>query len=283
MLMETVATAPHSAPPRNAFYFAAGIPFLALAKAKHVLKGYSTPKPFALSETERCIDYDMRVAGDLLGHLRAYGGSVEGMNVLELGPGSDLGVGLYLMSAGAASYTAFDRNELAADVPEAFYERFRERLGVPIDMSRVRYIARKDFDVAAALPPDSIDLVISNAAFEHFDDVATTVRQLAKVVRRGGKVITIIDLQTHSRWIRDKDPNNIYRYPRWFYRLFYAPGQPNRMRPADYRRAFEGAGWRNVVVKTSTRFDSRGRSVHKDFRDCEWLDSRSIVLCAIRA
>jgi SAM-dependent methyltransferase len=275
-------TAPSAAPPRNGVYFLAGIAFLALAKAKHVLRGYSTPKPFALAETDRCIDYDVKIGNNLLGHLRAYGGSIDNAHVLELGPGSDLGLGLYLLSKGAASYTAFDRNELAMNVPAEFYARFGERLGIPLQMDRLRYVARKDFDVAAALPPRSIDVVISNAAFEHFDDVGQTVRQLSEVVKPGGKIAAVIDLQTHSRWIREKDPNNIYRYPRWFYRLFYSPGQPNRVRPAEYRRFFEQAGWCNVNVRASTRFDSRGRSVHKSFRSCELLDACSIVLCATR-
>jgi SAM-dependent methyltransferase len=279
----TVTSCPTAPPPRNGFYFAAGIAFLALAKAKHMLQGYSTPKPFSLSDADRCIDYDVHVAEQLLGHLRAYGGSIENARVLELGPGSDLGLGLYLLSKGAASYTAFDRHDLATRVPPAFYVRLGEKLNIPIALDRVRYVAREDFDVAASLPPQSIDLVLSNAAFEHFDDVERTVRQLGEVVRPGGNIVAVIDLQTHSRWIRERDPNNIYRYPRWFYRLFYAPGQPNRVRPAQYRQFFERAGWRNVVVKTSTSFDSRGRSVHGDFRGCEWLDACSIVLCATKA
>jgi SAM-dependent methyltransferase len=266
----------------NAFYYFAGIGFLALAKAKHVLSGYSTPKPFSLNETDRCIDYDLRVANDLLAQLARYGGSIEGAHVLELGPGSDLGVGLYLVGKGAASYTAFDRHNLAERVPEEFYARFAARASVPADMQRVRYVAREDFDLTKALEPESIDVVFSNAAFEHFDDVETTVRQLTRVVKPGGKIVAIIDLQTHSRWIRDKDPNNIYRYPRWLYRLFYFPGQPNRVRPAEYRSFFERNGWIDVAVNVSTRFDARGRTVHRAFRDCQHLDACSIVLCATR-
>ena len=154
----------------NWFYFVAGIGFLALAKAKHVLYGYSTPKPFGLSELDRCIDYD----------------------------------------------------------------------------------------------------------------VDSTVSQLAKVVRPGGKIVAVIDLQTHSRWIREKDPNNIYRYPRWLYRLFYFPGQPNRVRPAQYRACFERHGWRDVAIAATKTFDARGRSVHRDFRGCQALDACSILLCATR-
>lgn len=271
-------------PPRvpNACYYVVGIGFLALAKAKHVLTGYSTPKPFALSETDRCIDYDLRVANGLLEQLGRYGGSIEDAHVLELGPGSDLGLGLYLLGNGAASYTAFDRHDLAGRVPAEFYARFAARVGIAAGMRRIRYVAREDFDLARALEPESIDVVFSNAAFEHFDDVEATVRRLTRVVKPGGKLVAVIDLQTHSRWIRDKDPNNIYRYPRWLYRLFYFPGQPNRVRPAEYRSFFERNGWIDVSINVSTRFDPRGRSVHPAFRGCRYLDARSIVLCATR-
>ena len=53
---------------------------------------------------------------------------------------------------------------------------------------------------------------------------------------------------THSRWIRDKDPNNVYRYHERIYRLFDFRGIPNRVRPYRYRRAFERNGWSNVTT-----------------------------------
>jgi SAM-dependent methyltransferase len=280
--MDAEAIGPSRRRIANGAYYLAGIGFLALAKLKHMIGGYRTPKPLPLTQTDRCIDYDVKVADGLLAQLHRCGGAITGADVLELGPGSDLGVGLYLVDKGAQSYTAFDRHDLAAKVPAAFYARFAERLDITPHFECVRYVAREDFDLAAALPASSIDVVLSNAAFEHFDDVERTARQLADVVRPGGRIVAVIDLQTHSRWIRDKDPNNIYRYPRWLYRLFYFPGQPNRVRPEHYRACFESNGWRDVSISASTRFDSRGRDVHADFRDCAWLDARSIVLCATR-
>ena len=52
----------------NYFYFAAGVIFLLLAKVKHSLEGYKTPKPFGVSEAERCVDYDIRVLTNGLNH-----------------------------------------------------------------------------------------------------------------------------------------------------------------------------------------------------------------------
>jgi hypothetical protein len=46
---------------QDKLYFTAGIFFLAMAKAKNIIKGYSTPKPFGKAEINRCIDYDIQV------------------------------------------------------------------------------------------------------------------------------------------------------------------------------------------------------------------------------
>jgi SAM-dependent methyltransferase len=264
---------------KDTLYATAGIGFLGLAKAKHALKGYSTPKPFSVDETDRCIDYDIRIAQNWLHHLAAYGGSAKGKDVLELGPGSDLGTGAYLLHRGARAYQAFDRHDLASRTPPEFWRRLAQRISV--DHARLGFSAREDFDLSQAIPAQSVDLVVSNAAFEHFDDCASTVRQLSDVVRPGGVIVTVIDLQTHSRWIRERDPNNIYRYPEWLYRLFYFPGQPNRMRPADYVKCFEHAGWTNITITPDATFNHSGR-VHRRFRNCPYLNTLSMVLCATR-
>jgi SAM-dependent methyltransferase len=285
--------------------YAAGLGFLTLAKAKHVLWGYTSPKPFQLSETERCIDYDLKVVDEWLAHLGTYTGKagvLRNKNVLELGPGSDLGIGLYLLAKGAAGYNACDVNDLTRQVPESFYARLIERIS-PMDgetdrdflqsqiqaaragsASRLRLVVRKDFDLVSAFGPNSIDLVFSQAAFEHFDDVVRTVDQLSIVCKPGAAIVAEIDLKTHSRWIRDKDPNNIYRYSNGVYRAFRFRGMPNRVRPYQYRDIFERHGWVNVCVTPLERIKGRDNSsfaVNKQFRDARnQLELLSVVLCA---
>jgi SAM-dependent methyltransferase len=277
--MDTTIAAPGRP---HALYYGAGIMFLALAKAKHVLRGYSTPKPFPLDQTDRCIDYAVDLGKDYIGKLRSYGVDISGKRVMELGPGSDMGLGLYLVKRGADSYIGFDRYGLAADAPHSYYVRMASRTGIDpawLHDGRVSYVVREDFDITT-LEPD-IDIVVSNAAFEHFDDVASTIAALSRVVKRGGVACISIDLQTHSRWIRDADPNNIYRYPEWLYRLFYFPGQPNRVRPRQYGSAFESNGWTAVVMSPENRLDpALTARAHKRFageRQWDWL---SFTLCA---
>jgi SAM-dependent methyltransferase len=292
---------------RDVFLYLAGLVFLTLAKAKNILSGYSSPKPFRLTETERCIAYDLKVVDEWLTHLRAYAGdqlSVSGKAVLELGPGSDLGVGLYLLAKGAAVYHACDVNDLTQHAPAGFYAALIDRviaMGTPASReflesqiqdarrraeSRLRVVVSGDFDLVSSFGADSIDLVFSQAAFEHFDDVVRTVQQLSTVCRPGATIVAEIDLKTHSRWIRDKDPNNIYRYSNWLYRAFWFRGTPNRMRPYQYRQIFEHHGWVDVSIipiEQATGQQIAG-TVNEQFRDPKnQLDFLSIVLCARKA
>ena len=76
---------------------------LILSKIKSVISGYSTPKPFGISDFQRCVEYDIKVVDGWVKMLRKYikDDKIHNLNnksILELGPGSDLGVGLYLLS-----------------------------------------------------------------------------------------------------------------------------------------------------------------------------------------
>jgi SAM-dependent methyltransferase len=290
---------------RNGLAYAAGIGFLTLAKAKQTLYEYSSPKPFPLSETARCVAYDIQVVDEWLRYLRAYSGAesddLRGKDVLELGPGSDLGVGLYLLAKGAAAYHACDINDLSQRAPSSFYASLIDRIGVvdaSVDKeslksqiekarngsaSRLHCVVRKDFDLVSAFGPNTMDLVFSQAAFEHFDDVARTVQQLSAVCKPGAVIVAEIDLKTHSRWIRDKDPNNIYRYSNGLYGAFRFRGMPNRMRPYQYRELFERHGWSDVAITPIEQTNGGGRdsAVHRQFKDSRnQMNYLSIVLCA---
>jgi SAM-dependent methyltransferase len=144
-------------------------------------------------------------------------------------------------------------------------------------------VVRSDFDLVSSFGADSIDLVFSQAAFEHFDDVVRTVQQLGVVCKPGAVIVAEIDLKTHSRWIRDKDPNNIYRFSNSIYRAFWFRGIPNRVRPYQYKEIFERYGWVDVTITPIER-TSHGQNagtVDEQFADARnQLDYLSIVLCA---
>lgn len=294
----------------NGFYFAAGLIFLFLAKAKHVIHGYATPKPYAISEMNRCIAYDADTVARWLEYARDYLGadfSVKGCKVLELGPGSDLGAGLILLAHGAAKYSAVDAHNLISRVPDAFYEGLLQWLkahmpGADGGMLRAEwekqkdgrsdrfdFIPRSDFDVAAAMGTQRADLFLSQAAFEHFENVDKTIAQMTAVAERDAVAILTVDLRTHSRWIRDKDPNNIYRYAPWLYALFHFKGMPNRVRPGEYKAAFERNGWRDIEIKPITRLpatllERMQAHYYAPYREGKSeMDTLTVLICARRA
>jgi len=291
----------------NLFYHLAGLVFLFLAKAKSVLKGYSTPKPFPTSDYPKCTEYDLGVVEKWLSFLENYIGRNDhavGKSVLELGPGSDLGVGIYLLSKGIVQYNAIDVNNLVENVPRGFYEYFFERLRrahTATDIESLReqlertqkgsndklnYVCRDDFDMVSAFGREKMDIIFSQAAFEHFDDVENTVRQLSLVSKSGAVIVAEIGMMTHSRWIRDKDPNNIYRYSQSVYNLFRFRGIPNRIRPYQYREALEKYGWENIVMiplltLDDDTFGKLERHLNREFRDRRnQMNLLSVMLCA---
>jgi hypothetical protein len=247
---------------------ALGLGFLGLAWSKDRLRGYATPNTVAKSDVEGQIAYLF----DIFGSLRSFmppGFDLRGRDVLELSPGASRGNGALFLAMGARSYHAIDVFDLAAGEDPAFYDLLLDRFteGTAADRERARTVTRardarafgyavgRDFDIPRLAQGRTFDLIVSCAAFEHYDSVPYAVAGLTRVARPGCEAVHIIDLQTHSRWIRERDPNNIYRYPEWVYRLFRFPGQPNRQRPADYMQAFKNEGWSDIRFVPSRTVD----------------------------
>lgn len=236
-----------------------GLGFLGLAWGKSRLGGYTTPNRVAKTDDEGKIAYLLDIFASLRRLLPPHL-DLRGRDVLELSPGASRGNGVLFLALGARSYQAIDAFDLAGGEDPAFYDRLLDRFleGREADRERARAIARtpgardfgyavgRDFDIPRLAEGRRFDLIVSCAAFEHYDVPAQAIAQLTQIARPGCESVHIIDLQTHSRWIRERDPNNIYRYPEPIYRLFRFPGQPNRQRPADYVRGFEAEGWSDV-------------------------------------
>ncbi len=297
---------------KNIFYYWAGLGFLFLARVKVFIQGYSTPKPYGIDDYDKCVTYDLEVVDTWIDVLTSYDknlneNDLKDKRVLELGPGSDLGVGLYLLSKKVKEYIAVDVNNLMQDVPQQFYNHFfttlkNHRSTQDIDFlkeeldktqqgknDKLDYIVNKNFDIVKALDSRQVDYIFSQAAFEHFDNIDQTIKDMSAVSKPGTILTAAVDLKTHSRWIRDKDPNNIYRYAKWVYRLFTTSGSPNRVRPYEYKKVLEDNGWKNVVIKprktlTDDQLESVKKHFYKDFLDDKnQMSYLGIWLCATKA
>ena len=295
---------------RNLAFHGLGGLMLLANKLRHELRGYRTPRPFPVTMTAQAASYDIDVVSGWLDALAAYTDdavSVEDRVVLELGPGPDLGAGLLLLQRGARAYHALDINDLARGAPHEFYEQLLARLDncsrpgreqswllhqldrtLAGSNDRLNYVYDPRFDVRR-FAGQNVDLVFSQAAFEHFDDPDNTIAQLSEVVRPGAILISEIDLQTHSRWLRDEDPLNIYRFSDSVYRWLRFLGSPNRTRPREYRESLVKHGWENVVMLPGTLLEDSYLarvlpSLNSRFRaHGNEMAVLNLVVCATRA
>lgn len=254
--------------PFNAKCYACGFWILYLNKIRYAVKGYGTPRTFSESDINRSVDYGIKVFNSYYSAIEKYTKErsyINGRKILELGPGSDLSVGLLFLASGATRYCAFDANNLLPNTPPSFYKYFFDRLtseflindrrladlqqsldnfndNRPTDLD---YVCNTAFDITS-LKPNKFDLVVSNAAFEHFEDINKTIRQLSELTGPGAVFIATIDFKTHSRWIRDIDPLNIYRYNDRLYSMVKYRGIPNRVRPHEYISTLKEHGWIDI-------------------------------------
>jgi len=293
----------------NPFCWLSGGMLLALNKVRHSIQGYTSPRTFHISELERAVRYDYSVVALWNFFLTKYRGndySVKDKTILELGPGADLGVALILLSIGAKKYNSLDINNLVDTVPDELYtELFRilgqqdntektvAELSQQLELTKqnkndqLNYVCDSTFDIGR-FKNDGVDLVLSNAAFEHFDDIQTTFAQLTEIVKPGGTLCAEIDLSTHTRWIRDKDPLNIYRYSPSYYNTLKFCGSPNRVRPQQYADYLDQNGWSNIEIIPYRTLDKNyvehvtphlAKCFHSSDNSMEAL---SVILCATR-
>ncbi|MFA5362931.1 MAG: hypothetical protein WC335_06805 [Candidatus Omnitrophota bacterium] len=254
---------------KNGWYHFAGGIFIVLNFVRHSVFGYRTPRTFSIDkDIHKSVEYDFSVVEGWVEGLAAFGKGPECIRdkvILELGPGPDLGIGLILLAMGARKYIAFDVNPLAQNAPQVFYDALFRRLedkfkGCDIPSlreqlsgayagrgDRLAYIVDGKFEISRI--GEHPDLVFSQAAFEHFEDVEKTFAQLSGQVAGGCILSAEVDLATHTGWIKDRDPLNIYRYGDGFWRWFKFSGAPNRMRVFEYTGILEKNGWQNLIVE----------------------------------
>ena len=254
----------------DVLYYLLGGLILMLNKIRHSIQGYTQPRPFPASQVQKAIVYDLDVVKLWARHLAEYLGpeaTLKGKTILELGPGADLGVSAFTLLFGAGKYNTIDVHPLAQATPPQFYpelfnyieKNFRDaRVSVEFVRrqleqalsgrhDRIRYVCDANFDLSV-FQGQEIDLVVSQAAFEHFHNVGEVIAQLSQVVKPGAVLIAEVDLRTHTRWIRDVDPLNIYRYADPFYEALKFRGSPNRLRPFEYQQILETNGWTNIQI-----------------------------------
>jgi hypothetical protein len=164
------------------------------------------------------VDYIRRVANDYVQY-GAGGDSrrLEGKDVLEIGPGDNLGLALMLLSMGAKSVTSIDGFAPQADeqknrqVYAALYERMtpdqRQRVagtlieddgGMRIAGTRVRAFYRCPIEnTHEALQPERYGIIVSRAVLEHLADIRQGWAAMVRSLQPDGEMWHKVDFRSH--------------------------------------------------------------------------------------
>ena len=193
-------------------------------------------------------------------------GSLQGARILELGPGQTLASGLLLYANGAATYTAVDLFFMPGSNAQV-YRQLRKHLAerpllLPIDVETTRAEALRRFDEAVRLeeneaafspgkvdyrwpvdaarlpfPDASFDVVVSLAAFEHFQDPEAAIRECARVTASSGVGLHQVDFRDHRDFSR---PLEFLKHTdaEWTEIQKGSSAYTNRWRKGDFERAF---------------------------------------------
>ena len=294
----------------NSTNYLFGFIILMLKKVRHIVRGYTSTRGFSTHLVEKAVAHDLRAVKRWSAYLKKYNNNDDSVfknkKILELGPGADLGVGLFLLAEKAENYTAVDVYNFIRSTPPELYEHLFEYLeesgldneiveGLKLQLElskenqseRLNFQHIEDFDLSV-FPKSNFDLVVSNSAFEQFDDPARTISQLSKIVKSGAKFIALINLKTHTKVISNRDPLNIYRYNNSIYQWLRFKGSSNRMRPYEYENALKLHDWTDIkifprILLKKDYLEKVNHTLNKKFRDdINQMQNLTVVICATK-
>jgi hypothetical protein len=193
--------------------------------------------------------------------LEERGHVLAGRRVLILGYGGHFGVAADLLRRGAAHVVLCDpfappndrRNERLLPEYAAYLACENGRVVPrPEGMTLVHEDVRRIAAIGGLRP---VDIVLSNAVFEHLGDVEGVARAIAALTAPDGVHLHFVDLSDHFR----AHPFEMLCYSEATWRRWLNPGSNlNRCRVGDYRRAFEGA-FTDVEIDVQERRPDRFR------------------------
>lgn len=231
---------------------------------------------------EESLDYIDRVFADYLRYSGEPPERLEGLRVLEVGPGDNYGVALRFLAAGAAQVVCLDRFRPVADLSQQqrIYEALGERL--PPDQ-RARYVASARPETpekpsprlepilgvsieraAGRMPGQRFDWIVSRAVLEEVHDIAASFRSMDRLLEPGGLLLHKIDCRDYGIFRRRGfHPLEIYTIPDGLYRAMsrYEP-IPKRRLPGDYLRLLDELGYESTLFYCHLAGDEREIEPH---------------------
>jgi SAM-dependent methyltransferase len=228
--------------------------------------------------------YNMAVVNRYKQTIDAYLGSIDGLTILEIGPGRNLSVGAIYVLAGAQRYYGLDiykdpnfddleplksmieLSRLQRGLLQHPVESVLRHQGRSLELDREKVVfLYPHLSSDIPLPNNAIDFVFTNSAFEHFLTPRETIAAIYRVLKPGGITAHKIDLRDH----RDsQNPLAFLKMDATEWRSLFPDeiiwAYTNRWRSSDFKTAFAATGFELL------EFDQRpGRS---DFARAPWFD-----------
>lgn len=212
-----------------------------------------------LGEPAARVAYSRAILGLYLQNAGLAQHELEGLSVLELGPGEDACVALRFLAAGASRVSCIDRfsfdvnpaweREVERLLMEDLDERGRQR--VSAERRRLGLVSGVGIEEGAErLERGSYDLIVSVAVLEHVYDLAAAFRAMDALLAPGGRMVHQIDLRDHGMFSGGgrRHPLEFLTIPDRMYRLMTShTGAPNRERIGTYRELLAALGHEATV------------------------------------
>ena len=164
-------------------------------------------------------------------------GSLANRTVMEIGPGDAIGLAPLFISAGAARYIALDRflgNIWGLHAQSLYDEIARARGPFAPGWQQHVGLVRSSIEATDQTFPTA-DLIVSFDVVEHLADVPRAVRNMAAVLKPGGRMIHRVDYGPHGIWLSASDPLSFLQVPRWLWTAIGSNrGYPNRVRHSQF-------------------------------------------------
>jgi 2-polyprenyl-3-methyl-5-hydroxy-6-metoxy-1,4-benzoquinol methylase len=196
-------------------------------------------------------------------------------NVLEIGPGGNLGALLMYLAAGCDRGVALDVVPLVTDQQELYESLTPDASEL---LTRIEYRTGEPIE-QPSLPENSFDIIFSAACLEHVADPSTAIRTIHRLLKPGGVTTHSIDLRDHRDF---SDPLAFLRHSDRTWRAATSRRLvTNRWRASDWLRGFESAGFADVTVdphEQVTITEAMRSRFHRSFQSKDLTDLGTLLV-----
>jgi len=181
-------------------------------KQEEIIEINNKPKKNVLESVQYSINSVKEVISFLPNQSIKY---LKNKNILEIGPGQDIGVVLVLMGLGAKKSYLVDpffynwNDELHCDYymellkkvtvefPNYQFDALKQVCKIKSYNLPNLFILKSGLEQVENIPNKEIDISFSNACFEHFNNSKKAIQELARITKPGGIGFHQIDLRDH--------------------------------------------------------------------------------------